>query len=167
MSHKAHRAAAGATFTCIHCRQGVALTSWGTRHRNHCPYCLYSRHVDWKEVGDRLAVCRAEMQPIGLVLKATRKKYGMARDGELMLVHLCRECGKVSLNRLAADDDPERVWEIFESSFERLDEHLLSVELGEITLLPRSESELVETQLFGKRPFRLVSIEDNVSTNVL
>jgi hypothetical protein len=29
------------------------------------------------------------MQPIGLTLKATHKKYGPARSGELMLIHQC------------------------------------------------------------------------------
>jgi len=46
------------------------------------------------------------MRPIGLTYKRTRKKYGDQR-GEMMLVHLCMDCGKVSLNRVAADDDSE------------------------------------------------------------
>jgi hypothetical protein len=105
------------SFQCLHCHYHVSTEPFhaGVQNRNHCPFCLWSRHVDWKEAGDRLAVCRAEMQPVGLVVKMIRKKYAPANGGELMLVHLCRECGKVSINRLAADDDPEKVLEIFET----------------------------------------------------
>lgn len=94
MSHKAHRAAAGATFTCIHCRQGVALTSWGTRHRNHCPYCLWSRHVD-DEPGDRRSACRQPMAPIGIEVR---------QEGEWAIIHRCRGCGTIKTNRIAGDD---------------------------------------------------------------
>jgi hypothetical protein len=78
----------------------------GVQHRNHCPYCLWSRHLDHEKAGDRLSACKAGMRPIGLTYKRTRKKYGDQR-GEMMLVHLCLDCGKVSLNRVAADDDSE------------------------------------------------------------
>jgi hypothetical protein len=90
------------------------------------------------------------MQPIGLVLKARRKKYGLASDGELMLIHLCQRCGKVSINRLAADDDPEKVLEVFESSLYLGAQNLQQIELGGITLLRQEEIRLVEVQLFGK-----------------
>ncbi len=141
------------SFQCLHCHYHVSTEPLyaGVQNRNHCPYCLWSRHVDWKEAGDRLAVCRAEMQPVGLAVKLRRKKYALEGGGELMLVHLCRECGKVSINRLAADDDPEKVLEIFERSLDQAGSHLLQVELGEIAPLQRSEVRLVEVQLFGKR----------------
>ena len=140
------------SFQCLHCHYHVSTEPLyaGVQNRNHCPYCLWSRHVDWKEAGDRLAVCRAEMQPVGLVVKLVRKKYAPTSSGELMLVHLCRDCGKVSINRLAADDDPEKVFEIFENSLAPIDSSLLQVEQGAITPLPRSEFRLVEMQLFGK-----------------
>jgi hypothetical protein len=38
------------------------------------------------------------MEPIGLRFK---------RDGELMIVHQCLSCGKISNNRIAGDDIPE------------------------------------------------------------
>jgi hypothetical protein len=141
------------SFQCLHCHYHVSTEPLyaGVQNRNHCPYCLWSRHVDWKEAGDRLAVCRAEMQPVGLAVKLTRKKYAPAGGGELMLVHLCRECGKVSINRLASDDDPEKVLEIFENSLDLGDVQPLPVTLGRIAPLQRSEVRLVEVQLFGKR----------------
>jgi hypothetical protein len=140
------------SFKCLHCHYHVSTEPLyaGVQNRNHCPYCLWSRHVDWKEAGDRLAVCKAEMQPVGLVVKLVRKKYAPTSGGELMLVHLCRDCGKVSINRLAADDDPEKVLEIFEKSHNPPDSRLLQMELGEITPLQPSEIRMVEVQLFGK-----------------
>ena len=105
-------------FKCLHCHYYVSADAFiaGVNNRNHCPYCLWSRHMDLFEAGDRLAVCKAEMQPIGLTLKRTRKKYGMAKYGELMLIHLCSDCEKISLNRIAADDDTELVYEIYKNS---------------------------------------------------
>jgi hypothetical protein len=51
-----------------------------------------------------------------LTIKVTRKKYGAGR-GELMLIHLCIECGRPSINRIAADDDSQRVFNVFVDSF--------------------------------------------------
>lgn len=72
-----------------------ALLSGG-RHRNHCPYCLYSRHVDGDRPGDRASTCGGSMAPIGVF---TRPK------GEQVLVHRCHACGFERYNRIAADDD--------------------------------------------------------------
>ena len=87
----------------------------GVGNRNHCPYCLHSRHLDWQRAGDRLAACKGSMQPVGLTFKQIRKKYGAAH-GELMLVHRCTECGKLSINRIAADDDSETMLVIYQHS---------------------------------------------------
>jgi DNA-directed RNA polymerase subunit RPC12/RpoP len=44
-------------FFCLRC--GVIVSSTyelsGVRNRNHCPYCLWSRHLDWRTPGDRLS----------------------------------------------------------------------------------------------------------------
>jgi RNHCP domain len=65
-------------FKCVHCHGFVSLASGlsGVRNRNHCPYCLFSRHLDLHAPGDRLSACKALMQPVGLTIKAVRKKYG-------------------------------------------------------------------------------------------
>jgi DNA-directed RNA polymerase subunit RPC12/RpoP len=100
----------GAGFRCSHCRQLVPV-AWllsGVRNRNHCPYCLYSRHLDLLRAGDRLAACKGSMQPVALTCKHSRKRYGQV-TGERMLVHRCCECGKLSFNRIAADDDGEAI----------------------------------------------------------
>jgi hypothetical protein len=67
----------------------------GGHQRNHCPYCLWSRHVDAGTPGDRASDCGGSMAPIGAF---TRPK------GEWVLVHQCRSCGFERHNRIAADD---------------------------------------------------------------
>ena len=46
-------------FNCAHCGAVVH----GNGYTNHCPHCLYSRHVD-NNPGDRLATCGGMMRPI-------------------------------------------------------------------------------------------------------
>jgi hypothetical protein len=73
---------------------------YGGKNRNHCPYCLYSRHVDGRTPGDRTSDCGGSMKPIGTF---TRPK------GEQVIVHQCLSCGFERYNRVAADDDFEMV----------------------------------------------------------
>jgi DNA-directed RNA polymerase subunit RPC12/RpoP len=136
-------------FKCAHCQAYVnsddALS--GVRNRNHCPYCLWSKHVDLYEPGDRLAACKSPMQPVGLSLKKTSKKYRQT-GGELMVVHLCSECGSASVNRIAADDDAEKLYTIY----------LQSLQPGaskkpdgdQIHCLGKDHSNLVAMRLFGQ-----------------
>jgi hypothetical protein len=84
------------SFKCVHCRAFIGPTVSGGRHRNHCPLCLYSRHVDDKRPGDRASTCSAKMAPTGRFVRA---------DGEPMILHRCLGCGFVRANRLAADDN--------------------------------------------------------------
>lgn len=107
-------------FVCRHCGNWVSVNPLfsGVRNRNHCPYCLWSRHVDWYAAGDRMSACKGGMAPVGLTFKRERKRYRGAVQGELMLVHRCTECGAVSINRLAADDDAQRLIEVFEFSLQ-------------------------------------------------
>jgi hypothetical protein len=86
-------------FMCQNCNKKVPLEAPGTRHRNHCPFCLYSVHLD-KKPGDRLADCGGNMEPIGKTFK---------KDGEEMIVHKCQKCGVTSKNRIAGDDSFEGV----------------------------------------------------------
>ncbi|MFN7035297.1 MAG: RNHCP domain-containing protein [Bellilinea sp.] len=107
-------------FTCKNCGIWVSVNPnlSGVSNRNHCPYCLWSRHVDLYAAGDRLSACKGKMRPIGLTIKRQRKKYGSFLEGELMLIHRCTECGAVSINRLAADDDAEQLFSIYEHSLQ-------------------------------------------------
>ena len=94
------------SFRCQHCSATVPLLVLGSENRNHCPLCLWSRHVD-NAIGDRAATCLASMEPLGLTLK----KGG----GELMLVHRCCGCGKISKNRVAGDDNSVAILNLFDA----------------------------------------------------
>lgn len=85
------------TFRCLQCRLDVPLHAPGTRHRNHCPTCLYSRHLDLRTPGDRAADCGARMEPIAVSVRG---------DGEWVLIHRCTGCDAFSANRTAGDDNP-------------------------------------------------------------
>jgi RNHCP domain-containing protein len=69
----------------------------GTEHRNHCPTCLWSLHLDDRNPGDRAAGCAAAMEPIAVCVR---------NDGEWALVHRCGGCAAVRVNRIAGDDNP-------------------------------------------------------------
>ena len=140
-----------ADFICKHCSQFVSARTAisGVVNRNHCPYCLHSRHVDLFAAGDRLCACKALMEPVGLAFKRTRDKYAGAAQGELMLVHRCETCGDLSLNRIAADDDPMGIFAVFERGVlfsSRLQQQCQ--EQG-IRLLLDADRSKVEASLFG------------------
>jgi hypothetical protein len=139
-------------FVCLHCHNFVSAQAAlaGVHHRNHCPYCLSSRHLDRYAAGDRLSACKARMKPIGLTLKRQSKKYARFDQGELMLVHCCENCGKFAINRIAADDDAEAIAAVYQSSLQ-IDQQLycLAVEDG-ITLLGLADRQIVEWRLFGQ-----------------
>lgn len=97
------RSEADQAFKCGHCKQFIGAPIAGGRQRNHCPNCLYSKHVDGKMPGDRRATCHALMKPIGIHLR---------RNGEEILIHECLGCGKQDPNRIAADDNPVLLLEI-------------------------------------------------------
>lgn len=81
-------------FQCIRCRHVVPHHAFGTRHRNHCPMCLWSRHLD-EEPGDRACPCAQPMEPVAIEVR---------REGEWSIVHRCTGCGTLRTNRIAGDD---------------------------------------------------------------
>lgn len=85
-----HRQNAG--FVCAWCGTDVAPLTNGS-YRNHCPACLYSKHVD-EAPGDRRSTCHGLMRPVDLVYKR-KKGY--------QLVHECLRCGVVKVNKVAVD----------------------------------------------------------------
>jgi hypothetical protein len=89
------------------------------------------------------------MRPVGLTFKRTAKKYASHRQGELMLVHLCEDCGKVSINRIAADDDNAMILAVLEESA-RLDSGTLArLAQNDVTLLSAAQADLVRQCLLG------------------
>jgi DNA-directed RNA polymerase subunit RPC12/RpoP len=86
------RSAENTGFRCLHCGADVwPVTNGG--YRNHCPFCLHSRHVD-ERPGDRASSCRGLMAPIALD-RSTKKGF--------QIVHVCVTCGVVRRNRAAVD----------------------------------------------------------------
>lgn len=86
----------GEAFRCVGCRLDVPLVAPGTAHRNHCPHCLASRHVDGRVPGDRAASCRGRMVALSLTVR---------EDGEWVLIHQCQACAALKSNRIAGDDN--------------------------------------------------------------
>ena len=76
-------------FTCLHC--GKEVLPMGKSSRNHCPFCLWSLHVDINP-GDRANDCGGILRPI----KAEpdpKKGY--------VIIHKCDKCGTVVRNKAA------------------------------------------------------------------
>lgn len=86
-------------FTCKECGWQVVPEGAGSDHRNHCPNCLYSVHLD-NEPGDRASDCHGRMEPIAVWVR---------KNGEWAIIHRCAVCGKLSSNRSAADDNPMKL----------------------------------------------------------
>jgi hypothetical protein len=139
-------------FRCAHCHAIVscAHSLSAVNNRNHCPYCLWSCHLDLYAAGDRLSACKAPMKPVGLTMKKGRNKYQREARGELMLIHECVECKTLSINRIAADDHPGTVASVFQESLKFGPEtHSLCVQNG-ILPLEAKDSQIVYTQLYGR-----------------
>lgn len=90
------------SFTCNGCGRLVTPDGASSAHRNHCPNCLCSKHVD-NEPGDRESDCGGLMEPIAVWVR---------KGGEWALIHRCRICGALSSNRIAADDNPMKLMSI-------------------------------------------------------
>ncbi|MDE7294788.1 MAG: RNHCP domain-containing protein [Oscillospiraceae bacterium] len=89
-------------FTCKFCGWAVSPEGGGTHHRNHCPNCLSSLHLD-NEPGDRAADCGGIMEAVGVWVRS---------GGEWAVIHRCKRCGEIHSNRVAADDSPVKLMAI-------------------------------------------------------
>lgn len=79
-------------FVCENCGRCVK----GNGYTNHCPRCLWSKHVDINP-GDRLSECKAMMEPIQFeILK-----------GAYVITHQCTRCDHSRKNKMANDDSLE------------------------------------------------------------
>ena len=90
------------SFVCKVCDREVFPEGAGSRHRNHCPNCLTSLHVDIEQ-GDRASDCGGYMEPVAVFVR---------KNGEWAIVHRCKKCGALSANRIAADDNPLKLMSI-------------------------------------------------------
>jgi hypothetical protein len=132
-------------FRCSHCRQFVVINDlMGTANRNHCNICLWSKHVD-EAKGDRRATCNGGMEPIGL----TFKHEGYGRIGEIMLIHLCSVCQKISINRIARDEPEYKILEVFNESFSLNDDIKQRLDKAGVYMLTEPDKPELSMQLFG------------------
>lgn len=77
-------------FVCEKCGREVE----GSGYTNHCPGCLWSKHVDVNP-GDRAALCEGMMEPLGMEFKG----------GEYTILHCCVLCGFEKKNKSSKEDD--------------------------------------------------------------
>ena len=86
-------------FICEKCGKKVEKLNYSAR--DHCPYCLYSKHVDINP-GDRQNNCRGLLKPIDIEkFKNTYK-----------IIYKCEKCGEIHKNIIAKDDDMDKIIEI-------------------------------------------------------
>ncbi len=88
-------------FTCNRCLASVK----GNGYTNHCPSCLWSRHVDILP-GDRAETCGGMMKP----------EEVMTRNRNYIVIHLCTTCGKQKTNKLQKGDNFNTVLKIAKTS---------------------------------------------------
>jgi rubrerythrin len=87
-------------FVCEFCGQNII----GDGYTNHCPFCLYSKHVDIHP-GDREASCQGLMKPTEVEVK----------NHKLSIVHTCVLCGYQKKNKLSEDDNREVIFQLLNS----------------------------------------------------
>jgi len=140
-------------FQCIHCGKKITTQqSIGTLHRNHCPYCLWSKHVDGLTPGDRISTCQSAMEPIGLTFKQEgMDKYGKQKQGEIMIIHRCTTCEKININRIAGDDDAIKAQSLLDTSNVSTD-ILTKIQEQKIRILNNEDVQEVRKQLLGINP---------------
>jgi len=90
------------SFNCKFCGRLAVSHGAGSAHRNYCPNCLSSLHLD-NEPGDREADCGGIMEAIGIWVK---------KGGEWAIIHRCKQCGQLNTNRVAADDNPLKLMSV-------------------------------------------------------
>lgn len=86
-------------FICEHCKSEVLPL--GYTARDHCPYCLYSKHVDILP-GDRSNPCHGLLVPIGI------EKY----KDTFKIIYKCERCGQIHKNIMAQDDNMDKIIEL-------------------------------------------------------
>ena len=83
-------------FICDNCKRKVSKLIYSAR--DHCPYCLYSKHVDINP-GDRNNTCQGMLKPIGIEkFKDTYK-----------IIYMCEKCKEKHKNIISRDDDIDLV----------------------------------------------------------
>jgi DNA-directed RNA polymerase subunit RPC12/RpoP len=87
-------------FICENCGSEVSELSYTAR--DHCPNCLYSKHVD-NNPGDRASNCGGILKPIGIE-KSSKAGF--------KIVYKCDKCGMIKKNIMAKDDNMDKIIEL-------------------------------------------------------
>ncbi|MDD4188039.1 MAG: RNHCP domain-containing protein [Bacilli bacterium] len=90
-------------FICEVCKKEVKSLEYSAR--NHCPYCLSSKHVD-NNPGDRESICHGILNPIGIE-KSKKSDY--------KIIFKCDKCGEYKKNIMALDDNMDLIIELSSS----------------------------------------------------
>lgn len=83
-------------FICENCNKKVNKLNYSAR--DHCNYCLYSKHVDIMP-GDRANNCHGLLVPIGI------EKY----KNTYKIIYKCNKCNKIHKNIMATDDNYDEI----------------------------------------------------------
>lgn len=86
-------------FVCENCGKQISKLNYTAR--DHCPYCLYSKHLDINP-GDRLNTCHGLLKPIAI------EKF----KDSYKIVYKCCKCGMIHKNIMANDDDMNLIIEL-------------------------------------------------------
>ena len=91
-------------FICEVCKRKV--NKLNTTARDHCPYCLSSKHLDINP-GDRSANCGGILKPIDIE---------KSKKDTLKIIYKCNKCGIIKKNKTAIDDNFDLILEIMSSN---------------------------------------------------
>ena len=91
------------SFICEVCGKKVEKLNYSSR--DHCNWCLSSKHVDINP-GDREETCHGILEPVGF------EKY----KDTYKIVYKCKKCGKERKCIMASDDDFDKMLEIMKES---------------------------------------------------
>lgn len=84
-------------FVCENCGHEVC----GNGYTNHCPKCLFSKHVDINP-GDRQNLCGGLMAPIRIEKKGDK----------MSIIHKCQKCGNIHKNKTSQNDSFSAILEV-------------------------------------------------------
>lgn len=84
-------------FVCGNCGEEVV----GDGYTDHCPKCLWGRHVDDEIPGDRASECRALMEPVETKCQMTNVKF--------QIKYKCTKCGHEFWVREGENDNREEL----------------------------------------------------------
>ena len=85
-------------FVCEVCGTKVV----GSGYTDHCPNCLFSKHVDEELAGDRSSACHGLMESVGIRHK----------KGKNQIKYQCIKCGKVFYCKITDNDNQEEIFKL-------------------------------------------------------